>query len=513
MMEGRLTKRDWLWAGVFLVAGIALRVPWRSVYAYHWDSAQFALAVEHYDLHQALPHMPGFPLYIGLGRAVNWFVGDPHASLVWISVVAGSVLAALGYLLATQLFGRRCGWLTGVILATSVLTWFHSEIALTTIVDGALVTGTALACWRALRVGGWGNAITPAVMLALVAGVRGQTVPGLLPLWFYTYWRMPARSWRKLLAAGIVVAAVSALWLAPMGNSAGGGRAYLELLAAKQHGDARYHWWVRGWPVLVDSVLVAAGSALLGLLLPGALALAEAVRAASRRSRETLAPAAPREAWLFLALWVGPLMFMGLFVMYTFLAGHILSYFPALAIASAYGVVKACERLRLRLAWMLVSVAVTNALLFLAGNRLGPSERLDLTAGEIRRHDQGLAAWFSTIRQRYRPEEVAVCHYDQWFQWGIRHFQYHLPEYENWLLTPDWQLLPPRNRQRWRVRDRQVEFVSGTALPAAKWLVLVVPPGGSVQLFATDLPAVEARRVEVPGGVPLYELDLARAVQ
>ena len=55
---------------------LLLRVPFRSHYAYHWDSAQFALAIGHYDIRQGLPHQPGFFLYVMLGRCVNWVVGD-----------------------------------------------------------------------------------------------------------------------------------------------------------------------------------------------------------------------------------------------------------------------------------------------------------------------------------------------------------------------------------------------------------------------------------------------------
>ena len=40
------------------------------------------------------PQAPGYFLYIMLGRLVNSFVGDPHASLVWISVAFGSAAGA-----------------------------------------------------------------------------------------------------------------------------------------------------------------------------------------------------------------------------------------------------------------------------------------------------------------------------------------------------------------------------------------------------------------------------------
>src|SRR5260221_5394758 len=116
---------DWPTTIALFVAALALRVPFRSRYAYHWDGAQFALAMEHYDLRLGQPHAPGYFLYVLLGRLVNILVGDPHASLVWLSVVAGAALVPLGFLLATALYGRACGVAAGAILATSPLCWFH----------------------------------------------------------------------------------------------------------------------------------------------------------------------------------------------------------------------------------------------------------------------------------------------------------------------------------------------------------------------------------------------------
>src|ERR1035438_8186786 len=133
-----LARRDYGIALALFVVALALRVPFRSQFAYYWDSAQFALAVGEYNIRISQPHVPGFYLYVLLGRLMNLFVGEPHAALVWLSVLAGAWLVSMGYLLATSMFGRSCGWGTGLILLTSPLSWFHSEIALTTIVDSAV---------------------------------------------------------------------------------------------------------------------------------------------------------------------------------------------------------------------------------------------------------------------------------------------------------------------------------------------------------------------------------------
>jgi hypothetical protein len=81
--------RDWAMVGVFFVAGLLSRAPFRSQLAYHWDSVQLVLGVREYNVVLSQPHAPGYFLYVMLGRLVNLVVGDAHASLVWLSVVFG----------------------------------------------------------------------------------------------------------------------------------------------------------------------------------------------------------------------------------------------------------------------------------------------------------------------------------------------------------------------------------------------------------------------------------------
>ena len=165
-----LQKTDVVWTIALFAIALVLRVPFRSQLAYHWDSAQFALAINQYDIRVSQPHAPGYFLYVMLGRLVNSFVGDPHASLVWISVVFGSALPAVVYLLATAMFGRKAGATAGLLALTSPQVWFHSCVALTYSVDSFLVCAMVLLLWRAMGGGGeWRDAIMVGALLAVGA--------------------------------------------------------------------------------------------------------------------------------------------------------------------------------------------------------------------------------------------------------------------------------------------------------------------------------------------------------
>src|ERR1035437_1109145 len=178
-----LRKADVALAAVLFAAALALRIPFRSQFAYHWDSAQFALAINEYDVRLSEPHAPGCLLYIMLGRLVNGLVGDPHASLVWIRFCFGSALPAVVCLLGTAMFGRKAGVTAGLLALTSPQVWFHSCVALTYCVDSFLVCTVVLVLWRAMERGGeWRDAIVVGGLLALIGGVREQSVPALVPL-------------------------------------------------------------------------------------------------------------------------------------------------------------------------------------------------------------------------------------------------------------------------------------------------------------------------------------------
>jgi hypothetical protein len=270
--EGQeLRKANVALAVVLFAAALALRIPFRSQFAYQWDSAQFALAVGEYNIHIGQPHAPGFYLYVILGKLVNLLVGEPHTALVWLSVIAGAWLTGMGYLLATSMFGRRCGLGTGLILLTSPLCWFHSEIALTSIVDSALVVSFVFVCWRALQQDvTWSQAIILAALFAAIAGVRQQTAPLLIPLWVYVFWGFTRLRIWKSIGATVLAAGLCLLWFVPMMKSAGGLTPYLELLHLKSQFDApRTIWGGGGLEAVLTDISLMGRACWVGLLVAG----------------------------------------------------------------------------------------------------------------------------------------------------------------------------------------------------------------------------------------------------
>ena len=91
------------------IGGLITRIPYASQMIFSGDSARFAFALKDYDVAQMRPHAPGYVLYVGLAKLVDFFVQDPCASMVGVSIVANAATIGILFLLATKMYGRISG--------------------------------------------------------------------------------------------------------------------------------------------------------------------------------------------------------------------------------------------------------------------------------------------------------------------------------------------------------------------------------------------------------------------
>jgi hypothetical protein len=247
----RLTSDTGLSLALFAI-GVISRIPFRSQLLYHWDSVNFALGMERFDVRLHQPHPPGYLLYVSLGRLVNLLVGDANTSLVWISVVFGGLTVSVVYLLGCRLFGRTEGVIGALFALTSPAFWFYGAVALTYIVEAFFVTAIALACLETLR-GNWRMALLSALLLGLAGGIRQTTLVLMLPLWLFSLRRC---HWRVGVIAVFLLGLAVVAWLAPTIILSGGLDAYLE--ASRSEGGS----------VLANLELFSEGDSLLAWLGP-----------------------------------------------------------------------------------------------------------------------------------------------------------------------------------------------------------------------------------------------------
>jgi len=482
-----LQRRDGCIAVVLFFVALAMRIPFRSQFAYHWDSAQFALAVREFDLRLSQPHVPGYFLYVMLARLVNHWVGDPHASLVWISVAFGSALPSVLYVLATKMFGRWGGAAAAVMALTSSQEWFHSCVALTYIVDSFLICVVVLVLWFAMQRGGtWWDALAVGVLLAVLGGVRQQSVPELVPLVLFAFWRFQRARVAKLAVAAIAAAGLGLAWFVPMLRMSGGLRTYWAIVRLHAAFNASATFWGHGWDSFLVNVANAAGFCFNGLMLAavvmvGAL-LYRAVRMSDDQKRRWDGQHAL--ALQVLVVWLVPMVIFETVVGFTKQPGYVLSYLPAMFLLTAV-VVASLKKPRYR-SGLIVAIGAVNVISFVAWPSLWDRVFFGMarTAHEIAAHDADISRIDAAIRTSYSPTEVVICHAEEFYLYGIRIFQLYLPEYEQYQMAEDSTVLHPTGKQMWRVRDGRLEFAEKLDLRGRRGVLLLVPPHENIGVFS-----------------------------
>ncbi len=175
-------------ASLGLLAGVvAARVAVFPRSIWEQDEAYLACGVVEYDVAAFHPHVPGFPLWVLLGKLVEPLVSAPERALQWVSVVLSVVGIAAVMALWSLLLERRQAALAALLFAFAPGPWLLSGRAFTGPAATA-IAAAALASWlwpgdrSACRVAG--SALAAAAVL-----VRPHVLPLLVPALLWRLWR------------------------------------------------------------------------------------------------------------------------------------------------------------------------------------------------------------------------------------------------------------------------------------------------------------------------------------
>ena len=410
------------------------RIPFRSEYLFAWDSANYALALDQYNVAFHQPQPPGYPLYVATAWMLRLVIGDANASYVTLSIVASGIAVTMLVLVGARLFDRTTGVLAGCVLATSALFWGQGEVAYPYALLAAFSTSGAWVCLRVAsdkrQARRW--AIIGAVVLGIGSGYRSEVTPFLAPglLWailsHLSDWRTRLGT---LVAAGSIGGAVIAAWYVPMVIATGGWEVY------QQATGGYYAYFIQSTSGF--------GKQLLGVL--------ENLRALVNFTYAGLGPAivllvldlgvrfrpsrlASDPATRFVAIWLAPPLAFYVLV-HLGNPGYILTFLPpaCLLVAAgtrdlvadlfvALGQPRAHVRNIVATCVLLTVTCTINAGLFL----IGPGEgRLH----EIRDIDRTLDHTVSALRRDFVPSSTLLVAYDR-----SRQYRYYLPGYHHELL-------------------------------------------------------------------------------
>jgi hypothetical protein len=475
-----------IWSGGLAALVLVTRWPIRSHYLFSWDAANFAAALDDFNVAFHHPHPPGYPLYIGAAWLLRPLVGGANASFVALSLAAsvGAVVLLLG--LSWRLYGPHIALLGTTLFAASPNFWGHGAVAYS---YPFLALGATLVAWCAAetRWGGRDMVLAGAAALGVAGGFRPDLVVFLLPVWVYGSFPL---GWRRLGGGVAVMAVVVAGWLGPTVALSGGWGVYLATSSA----------YARAWAVPTDAgwtALVVGIAANVGLLAAfaarslGPVWLGLLVFGVGRLFAPR-ALAADRRTWLLL-LWLMPALSFYALVHIGNL-GYLLSVLPACAMAGALAIADLAGELvavaparlanwaglRRALAIAIGGLACgTEALLFLFSN--GP-----VSWHEIRAVDRLLGAEVPYLAA-LPPDRTLVLAYDRFAQ-----LEHYLPALST------------------RGRIRSMDGLLGPDTSGDHHTDLVVPNGVNLVVLpdlgvdAADRPN-GVRRVSLGGGVWVYE--------
>ncbi|MCL5265529.1 MAG: DUF2723 domain-containing protein [Chloroflexi bacterium] len=464
------------------------RLPFLTRMLYNWDSANFALALRHFDVTRHQPHPPGYFYYVNLGRLFDVFLGDANASFVAESVLFSILAVVAVYYLGRAMFDRPTGFIAALFLAFSVTFWSYGTIALPYV---SLAFFSAAAAFFAYGViFQKRDYIVPlSAVYAIGGGFRPDLLLFLAPLWLASVWRQfrdlsvvdtkaRRRRFGQGLAAVFVVAFGFLLWFVPTIWLSGGLMAYIAVFTAYTNVDVmqKYSVMQNGLSALYVNVRDTLSYLFYGLYATsGALALGVVLKAARRGSWLT-----PRG--VFIAGWVAP---MALFYTWVHVGdpGYVFTILPAMVILAARSALMlggATNRAP-ALGAITVLILAANILIFSFYPRL-------LTLQGIRQNDNAIASKIAYIKGHYPPGSVLLVSYDLY-----RHLVYYLPQYDSlWLdvyARGERETALPPGVERIVLVDERLKALSPTAqevdLPYGKLFTLPAKPGDRV-LYGGD---------------------------
>lgn len=395
----------------FAMIGVISRVPFRSDVLHHWDSVNFALALEHFDVRLHQPHPPGtFVFYILFGRLFNSFLNDANASLVWVSIAATGLATACMFMLVTSWFSRRDAAIITSLMLSSPLVWFQGEVALSYMLEFSWVLLIAFVCLRERDVGR-GLLYLSAALIGLAGGIRPNTPFFLFPLWLFVLingLRQRRYSVKDLVIALILMAVGVTAWAVPMIAMSGGPAAYWDMLETWRAGHVEASGTAQGFGLHLARLGVFVAYATGGALL----AIVYAILKNWRRIKETALHDWRAQS---LAAWILPGLAYHVFI-HVQQSGHTFTIMPVIIIIAGISVISLGRDLQRynhsALQFVAFAVIALNGLLFLFGpaDIFGPS-RVTLvppTRAAIQSYDNYVSERLEAIRKNFLPEETTV---------------------------------------------------------------------------------------------------------
>lgn len=236
------------------IIGFVSRVALVEKFQSHWDGPLFSIAILEYNLQQHTPPEPGYPIYIALGKALNFFIGDSHLALLSLGIILSGVGAVAIYYFGKTLYGERVGIVSALILLSSPAFYFFGVSTYNYVGLPAIISFLALGIYN-VYVRRQRDVVFVPIIYALSIGYRPQEFFFITPVFLIYILQFGIRDIAKIVS---IVTVISLMWIIPVTISTGGVANYVFLL--KIAGDGNFQQLMSilnrfGYEVLIMRIL------------------------------------------------------------------------------------------------------------------------------------------------------------------------------------------------------------------------------------------------------------------
>ena len=225
---GYITKKlDSTILCLFILILVVTRIPFMSKNLYDWDSVNYALALQNFNINLSQPQAPGYIFFVAFGKAINSVFHDPNASFIFISIFFSILTVILIYYLAKQMFNREIAVVASIFLIFNPCFWFYGETTTIYMSEALFASLVAYTSYQLLR-GDSKFIYISSLALGLSGGFRQDLIVFMFPLWFFCF-VFSKFNYKQMIKSFIVLIISVGAWLIPTILLSGGFTSYFSM--------------------------------------------------------------------------------------------------------------------------------------------------------------------------------------------------------------------------------------------------------------------------------------------
>ncbi|RLC37535.1 hypothetical protein DRH29_01555 [candidate division Kazan bacterium] len=428
---------------------------YKSQHLFHHDSVQFALALNEFDVIKHQPHPPGYIIYVGLGKLINYLVADPNIAFITLSILASLAGLIIVYYLANEIFGKVAGYLAGIFYVTNASVWFHGTVAEVYIVEVVLMSVVLLLLYRFWRTPKINLLLIAVAILGLLGGIRQTAEIFILPITIYvviSHWSLFTKYWKLI---SIIFLIANLVWFIPLVYLSGGILPYfralsllsvtsLWILYAFEGTDALIKNGALLWQTIKQSAFVYLPVLFLSLL---------PFIAAESKARF---PIIARQLWFWFWVMVPGLVLLLITLMRN--PGYGLFFIIVLLLLASGAIVLIADIGNhyhknfgtLFAAFLVVAIISVQVYSFFNVPALS-LDYISASRQSVIKVDSTLDKLLSHVENNFTPDDTIIFVNGDLVFFGVRHLQYYLPQYDIYSYRPS-ALAYDKESVIWHVR-------------------------------------------------------------